>query len=44
MCVNNWIGDNTMVDEVLVEGLWREVYVARCLHTIHSIEESYFGE
>ena len=39
MCVNNGTKDNIMVHEVLVEGFKWEVYVAGCLHTIHSIEE-----
>ena len=44
MYVNNGTEDNIVVDEVLVEGLGWEVYLAQCLHTIHNIEESHFGE
>ena len=44
MCVNNGTEDNIVVDEVLVEGLGWKVYIAQCLHTIHNIEESHFGE
>ena len=44
MRVNNVTEDNIVIDEVLVEGLGWEMYVARCLHSIHSIEESHFGK
>ena len=37
MCMNN----GTCEDNI--EGLGWEMYVARCLHTIHNIEESHFG-
>ena len=29
VCVNNGTGDNFVVDEILVQGLWWEVYCAR---------------
>ena len=42
--MNNGIKDNIVVDKVPVQGLRWELYCARCLHTIHSIEESEFGK
>ena len=44
ICVNNRTKDNIVAGEVIVEGLGWELYVARCLHTIHNIEESHFCE